>query len=187
MRSDDRSNRQIAKSKSRKAGDVSARIAAMLMKLPETTVKKLDLEEGLRDAIDRARAVKSMVARRRAERTLAGDLRRFEIAPIEEQLEKVQSGGSDVQQFQLVEKWRARLIEEEGALAEFSIADVELPRLIAAARRERDTGRPPGSARALFRHLAELLKPPPEVVPESVEESAEQSDEASDDESDDGD
>ena len=180
MRSDDRSNRQIARSKSRKAGDVSARIAAMLMKLPETTVKKLELEEGLRDAIDRARAVKSMVARRRAERTLAGDLRRFEIAPIEEQLEKVQSGGSDVQQFHLVEKWRARLIEEEGALTEFPNADEELPRLIAAARRERDTGRPPGSARALFRHLAELLKPPPEVVPVSVEES-EASDETDDD------
>jgi ribosomal 50S subunit-associated protein YjgA (DUF615 family) len=31
--------------------------------------------------------------------------------------------------------------------------DDELPRLIDAARRERDTGKPPGSARALFRYV----------------------------------
>jgi len=37
-------------------------------------------------------------------------------------------------------------------------ADDELPRLVEAARRERATGRPPGAARALFRHIVELLK-----------------------------
>jgi ribosomal 50S subunit-associated protein YjgA (DUF615 family) len=34
----------------------------------------------------------------------------------------------------------------------------ELPRLIDAAQRERATGRPPGAARALFRHIANALK-----------------------------
>ncbi len=36
--------------------------------------------------------------------------------------------------------------------------DDELPRLIDAAQRERATGRPPGAARALFRHILETLK-----------------------------
>ena len=36
--------------------------------------------------------------------------------------------------------------------------DEELPRLVDAAVREKETGRPPGAARALFRHIVEALK-----------------------------
>jgi ribosome-associated protein len=161
MPTDDRSARQIAKSKRRKAGDRAARLALELMKLSPTVVKKLDLEEGLRDAIDRARAVVSLVARRRAERTLAGDLRRYELADVEEQLEKVQgSGNAEAQQFHLAEQWRTRMLDEGvAAVAEFpGGGDDELPRLIHAAQRERETKKPPGAGRALFRHIVELMK-----------------------------
>jgi len=161
MPEDTRSARQIAKSKRRKAGDRSARVALELMKLSPTVVKKLDVEDSLRDAIDRARAVTSLVARRRAERTLAGDLRRFDLAEIEEQLAKVQgSGNAEAQQFHLAEQWRTRMIAEgTAAVAAFpGGGDDELPRLIHAAQRERETGRPPGAARALFRHIVELMK-----------------------------
>jgi len=159
---DTRTARQIARSKQRRAGDRSAALAQKLMKLPDTTVRKLELDEDHRHAIDRARAVVSHVARRRAERTLAGDLRRLDnIGEIEDQLARIdETGNVDVRQFHLAEQWRARLIEEgSAALAEFpGGADDELPRLVDAARRERDTGRPPGAARALFRHITTLLK-----------------------------
>ena len=73
---DDRSNRQIARQRRRAAGDRSATLAAALMKLGEPALRKLDLDDDdLRDAIDRARAVTSHIARRRAERALAGELR----------------------------------------------------------------------------------------------------------------
>jgi ribosomal 50S subunit-associated protein YjgA (DUF615 family) len=50
--------------------------------------------------------------------------------------------------------------------------DDALVRLIDAARRERDTGRPPGAARALFRHVIEVLKAAqPEPAPDSDDES----------------
>ncbi len=133
------------------------------MKLPETTLSKLELDEDLREAIERARAVTSHVARRRAERTLAGDLRRVELAEVEAQLASVhEAGRADARQFQLAEQWRTRLIEEgAAALAAFpGGGDDELPRLIAAARNERSTGRPPGAARALFRHIVQLLNAP---------------------------
>jgi ribosomal 50S subunit-associated protein YjgA (DUF615 family) len=69
-------------------------------------------------------------------------------------------GSGDVRQFHLAEQWRAKLIEEGmAAAASFPGAtDDELPRLVDAARRERETGRPPGAARALFRHITTLLK-----------------------------
>lgn len=144
-------------------GDRSARLAAAFMKLPESALKKLELDEDLREAVDRARAVPSHIARRRAERSLAGELRRFELTEIDEQLAKVEqvtTGSVDVQSFHLAEKWRARLIEEgASALGEFpGGADDELPRLIGAAQRERATGQPKGASRSLFRHVAERLR-----------------------------
>lgn len=160
-RDDDKTNRQIARSQQRRAGDRSAQLANALMKLSEPAVKKLELDDDLREAIDRARAVTTHIARRRAERTLAGVLRRNELGEVEAALAKVEdSGGGDVRQFHLAEQWRAKLIEQGMAGADSfpATVDDELPRLVDAAQRERTTGRPPGAARALFRHIAMLLK-----------------------------
>lgn len=156
-----KSARQISRAKQRKAGDRSSRLANALMKLPAPAVKKLELEEDLREAVDRARAVTALIARRRAERTLAGDLRRFDLVELAAKLAKVHEAGNvDTQLLHLAEQWRARLIAEgDTAAAAFpGGATPELMRLIAAAQRERDSGRPPGAARALFRFVAEELK-----------------------------
>jgi ribosomal 50S subunit-associated protein YjgA (DUF615 family) len=156
---DDRSARQIARSKQRRAGDRSARLANTVMKLGAAAVAKLEIEDDLRESIERARAVTSPIARRRAERTLAGDLRRFDLVELEQQLANLESNNVDVRQFHLAEQWRARLIDDDAAFAEFpGGGDAELTRLIAAARQERSTGRPPGASRALFRHVATALK-----------------------------
>jgi ribosome-associated protein len=158
---DSKTNRQIARSKQKRAGDRSAQVANALMKLSDAALKKLEVDDELRESIVRARAVIPHIARRRAERTLAGELRRIEIGEVEAALAKVaEHGAGDVRQFHLAEQWRAKLIEEGmAAAASFPVAtDDELPRLVDAARRERETGRPPGAARALFRHIAGLLK-----------------------------
>lgn len=157
MRNSERSPRQIRSGLRRKAGEESADLATALMKASDAQIRQLQIDDDLREAIERARRVTAQNARRRAERTLAGDLREFELGDLEEQLTHVQSGGTDVKKFHAAEQWRARLIEEDGALAEFPGADDELPRLISAARRERDTGKPPGASKALFRHVAKLL------------------------------
>jgi ribosome-associated protein len=155
-----RSARQIARGKQRKAGDRSARLAATLMKLPVPTIKKLVLEEDLRDAIDRARRVTTHIARRRAERTLAGDLRRFDLPALELEMNRLRdSGAAEAEPFHLAEQWRTRMIAEGvAALATFPAQGDAWPRLIAAAQRERDTGKPPGASRALFRQIVEALK-----------------------------
>lgn len=160
---DGRSKREIKRSKMRRAGDRSASLAMALMKLPEQTIKKLDVDEALRDAIDRARRIESHIARRRAERTLAGDLRRFEddLPGLEEQLATIEeTGNPDAQLLHLGEQLRTRLIAEGMGAAKALPPgdDAELARMIDAAQRERDTGRPPGAARALFRHVVDRLK-----------------------------
>jgi len=161
---DTRNARQLARSKQKRAGDRSARLANTLMKLAAAKLAKLPLDEELREVVDRARAIPSNIARRRAERSLAGELRRYDLADIDDQLAQLEQGaGAEVRQLHEAEKWRARLIEEGiAALAEFpGGSDDRLPALIEAARRERATGLPRGAARQLFRHVVERLKPPP--------------------------
>jgi ribosome-associated protein len=158
-----RSARQIARGKQRKDGDRSARLAHALMDLSDSAVKRLELEEDLGDAVARARVVTSHIARRRAERALAGDLRRFDLIALAAKLAKLnEGGGTDVAELHAAERWRARLIDEGIAAAESfpGGSTDELIRLIHAARRERDTGRPPGAARALFRHIMAAIKAP---------------------------
>jgi ribosome-associated protein len=158
---DERSRRQIARSEARDAGDRSARLAKLLMQLADVAVRKLALDDDLREAVDRARAVTSHIARRRAERTLASDLRRFELGALEAQLTNTRERErADAQHFQLAEQWRAKLIEHGiSAAAELPGGpDDELARRIDAAQRERATGKPQGAARALFRAITERLK-----------------------------
>jgi ribosome-associated protein len=157
-----RSNRQISRGKMRRAGDRTAKLAAALMKMREPQVKKLEVEPVVLESIERARKVMTHIARRRAERTLAGDLRRFDVdlAALEDRLQKLDAGDADAQQFHLAEQWRTKLLAEGVKAADKfpGGASEELPRLIEAAQRERDVGKPPGASRKLFRHIAEALQ-----------------------------
>jgi ribosomal 50S subunit-associated protein YjgA (DUF615 family) len=202
---DTRSARQIARSKQRKAGDRSTKLANELMKLGAPAVKKLEIDADLREVLER------------------------QLAKIHEH------SNADAQHFQVAEHWRARLIEEGiAALATFPGAPAargagagvdgegagghdadgdggsagghggggghgadggaddegdgaggrgEWTRLIAAARRERDTGKPPGAARALFRHIVDALK----TQQAAAEHAVADNDEADDDDAGDDD
>jgi ribosome-associated protein len=147
----------------RAAGDQSARLANDLMTLPAAILGKLALDEDLRDIVERARRVTSPIARRRAERTVAGALRQAEedLSVLSDRIASLETtGAADTRLFHLAERWRARLIAEGDAAAqEFpGGASETLVTLIERARRERDTGAPRGAARALFRHVAAVLK-----------------------------
>ena len=178
------SRRQIARREQRAAGNRSARLAHVLMQLKPSALGALGLDEDLRGAVDRARAVKAHVARRRAERGLAGELRRVDLVELEARLEKVAStGAAEPQKFRLAEEWRSRMIEGGiAAAAEFpGGAQEPLPRLIEEAQRERETGKPRGAARALFRHIVAGLKAQPaDPVEAAGDEAADAADSADD-------
>jgi ribosome-associated protein len=155
-----RSTRQVARADSRDAGERSAKLANTLMKLKDSVAAKLKLDEDVRAAVDTARRVTSLSARRRAERTLAGELRRADLAALEEIVGGAgETTKADARKFQLAEHWRTRLIEEGLAAAEElpGGATEPLPQLVTNARREHDTGKPPGAKRALFRLIVERL------------------------------
>jgi ribosome-associated protein len=160
----DESRRAAAKRERRDAGERSSRIARELMGWKDSSLAKLEMPEELRETLEAARAIKSPIARRRAERAFAGSLRGIDLDELEGYMINIEAkGNADPRLFHSAEKWRARLIEEgSAAAAEFPGGYVEpLPTLIQNARRERDTGKPPGAARALFRHVMTVLKAPP--------------------------
>jgi len=161
MARDDESRRQTAQREKREAGDRSSRVARQLMLMTDAVFVKLDLDEELRDEIAGARKITSDVARRRAERALAGYLRGIDIADLQQRIANVENTGTaDPRLFHSAERWRTRLIEEgSAAAAEFPGGYVDpLPQLIQNARREKETGKPPGAQRALFRHVMTVLR-----------------------------
>lgn len=162
------SRRTVARRAQRLAGELSGKLANDLMKLSDEALDKLELDEELRDDVDRARAITAQKARRRSERELAGALRGHDLADLAARLARVQATGrAEPALFQLAEQWRARLIDEGAdAAAELPGGAAEpLPRLIQRAQRERDIGQPRGAARALFRHIHALLKHAPPAAP----------------------
>lgn len=176
------SRRQLARRARRDAGADSARLANELMKLPASSLGKLGLDEDLRHHVDRARAVTSPVARRRAERSLAGALRRTDLGELATRLENVRTTGvGDPRQLYHAERWRARLLDEEGALAAFRAAfptadHGAVARQLEAARQERKSGKPPGAGRALFRMISGAL----EVEAQRAEDAPEGGDDGGD-------
>ncbi len=152
----------------REAGVDSSRLALTLMKLPASALPKLGLDDDLRNDIVRARAITSMIARRRAERSLAGSLRRVDTTALAARVETVlRTGLGDPGRLHQAERWRARLIDEAdgpgtglGAFrAAYPTGNLNpLPRLIENARSERATTKPPGASRALFRHISSVME-----------------------------
>ena len=184
MRKDERSEREISRGKRKREGDKSSELARALMLLKEPLLKKLVIDQEMRIEIDKARRITAPVARRRAERTLAGDLRRWDLLDLAEKLSKVhESNNLDTRLLHEAEEWRSRLIEEGPEIAKDLPGgiDDELIRMIQIARRERDTGKPPGAARKLFRFVMDRLKAEPEATDEDAADDADDDDDDAED------
>lgn len=194
----DRTNREVVRGKRRRAGDVSASIARELMLIKEAHVKKLVIDEELRDVINEARKITALIARRRAERTLAGELRRWDLNDLSAKMAKLSEATNvDSRKLHDAEQWRTKLIEGgvDAAKELPGGVDDELVRMIMAARREKETTKPPGAQRALFREIVKRIEAkqhdeevaamdanPEHTDPAEREDDAESDDEESDDE-----
>ena len=157
--------RQLARRKVKSDGRRSAEAAHQLMLMPEAALGRLDLDEELRHAFLHARTIQHPGARRREERRLAGVLRQGDLGDIEEKLaSQEQSGRADGRLFKQVEAWRTRLISGGAeALEAFHLEHPGqerrvLDKMVHAAAREDSRGKPKGAKKALFRHIATILK-----------------------------
>jgi ribosome-associated protein len=138
-------------------------LGARLLDLPPARLQRMSISDRLRAALDESRKAKGHSARRRQLRWLGKILRgenSDHLAALMAQADAKQQ--SDNQRFHALERWRDRLLAEgDGALPEllerYPAADRQLLRsLIRSAGKEQGSGKPPASARKLFKYLRQL-------------------------------
>ena len=139
-----------------------------LVALNDEQLASVALPESLLDAVMHARSLTKHEARRRQMQYIGKLMRNVDPEPIRERIAAYKSvSTAHTARLHRLERWRARLLEEEGALAELLSAHPEadaarLRLLIRNAARERAAGQPPKSFRALFKLLDELFVDKPE-------------------------
>jgi ribosome-associated protein len=135
-----------------------------LADLPETEIAALDLPEKLFAALRDLKRLPSHGAQVRQRQYIGKLMRGVDPAPVLAKLaERKLQNESEIRRFQLVERWRDRLLSEpapavQDLLEQYPNADrAALTRLIERAKRERADQRAPAAARELFAFLRQLL------------------------------
>ena len=127
-----------------------------LIALPQAEFDALPLPEVLRDAVLLARRITKHGGLYRQKQFIGKLMRKVDAEPIRQAIEaRRDKDRAAARQFQALERWRKRLIDEPDALELFlqthPHADrAALARLVAQARHEQAAQRPPVAARELF-------------------------------------
>jgi len=150
-------------SKTRKKQEMHAlqKLGAALVDLSAAHLEHMALPEDLAQAVHEARRFRSHEAKRRQVHLIGRLMRSIDPEPIRAQLASVEGGSAQERaRHQRLEHWRARLMEDDGALTEFAAmhfgADLQnLRALLRNARKEQAAGKPPRAYRELFRAIRE--------------------------------
>ncbi|HYM35258.1 MAG TPA: ribosome biogenesis factor YjgA, partial [Steroidobacteraceae bacterium] len=147
----------------RQSHDLQA-LGEALIDLPQDTLDALPLPETLRDAVMLARRITKHGGLYRQKQLIGKLMRKIDAEPIRAALEARRVKHSTAaRQFQLIERWRARLINEPSALDEFinaypSAKRATLQQLVTRAHHESDNKRSPTAARELFHEVEKYIK-----------------------------
>jgi ribosome-associated protein len=139
-------------------------LGAELVELNEQQLASIDLPERLADAVRDARHMTKFEARRRQLQYIGKLMRDVDPEPIRSRLDAWKSvSRAHTSRLHLLERWRTRLLDETDAITElgreYPHADTARFRLLVRnTQRERESGRPPRSYRALFHLLAETIE-----------------------------
>jgi len=138
-------------------------LAASLLRLSASQLRRVPLDNEVLVAMEEARKFRSHGARRRQLQYITRLIRRTDTSAIVAALAQIESEARGMSaRHHRAEAWRETLIERgDAALAELlqnrDRVDVQqLRQLVRNARREKDAGKPPAAARALFRFLHDL-------------------------------
>ena len=138
-------------------------LGAALVDLNDEQLASIDLPERLLDAVNDARRMSKFEARRRQLQYIGKLMREVDPEPIRRRLALWNAAShAHTARLHTIERWRARLLDEPGALSalarEYPHADTaKLELLVRNAERERGSGQPPKSYRAIFRLLNEIV------------------------------
>ncbi|HTE43562.1 MAG TPA: ribosome biogenesis factor YjgA [Steroidobacteraceae bacterium] len=135
-----------------------------LIELPQNELDAVPLPEILRDAVELARRITAHGGLSRQKQYIGKLMRKVDPEPIRAAIDaRRERDRVSVRQFQSLERWRARLIDESASLQEFidlypSADRALLSRLIAQAQHEQSQKKPPKAARELFGVIESIVK-----------------------------
>lgn len=154
---------EVSKSQRKRDANELLDLAKLLISMPETRLKKLPLDQELRDGIDFARSITAHGARKRQLMTVGKMLRKRDNEAL---LDAVNNADQKIRQenarFHKVEAWRDRLVdgtdrELSELLEQTPTANAQMLRqLIRNAKKEAKLKKPPTSSRKLFKLLREM-------------------------------
>lgn len=134
-----------------------------LVELPPEVLEPLELPDKLLEAIALARQIKQHGGRKRQMQYIGKLMRSIDPEPIQALLDqRKQAQRQQARRLHVVEDWRDRLIAEgDAVLGPFidaypQVERAELRQLVRSAQRERETGKPAGAGRKLFRYIQAL-------------------------------
>jgi ribosome-associated protein len=141
-------------------------LGVQLSGLPDQEIKELGLPDSLFIALRALRRLPSHGAQVRQRQYIGKLMRQIDPQPVLAKLaERKQRHDTEIRRFQIIERWRDRLLSPDGAgaidelLADHPAADrAMLLRLVEKAGRERIEQRSPVAARELFAYLRQLLE-----------------------------
>ena len=143
-------------------------LAEALAAMSDAELVRVPMPDDIRDEVQRTRAVKSHIARKRQTQFLAKQLRKLDDADIEAMRTVLAHDRMEAHQeaaaLHRLEGWRTRLIDEgddalDALLALKPAADRQrLRQLMRNARAERDANKPPHAYRELFRALRDAFE-----------------------------
>lgn len=152
----------ISKSQVKREAEAAQELGERLIALPPGKLEQLDLSEALYDAVMLAKRLTAHGAIRRQKQYIGKLMRKEDIEPIQAKFDEWdRTSRSQLARFHQLERWRDRLLEDDGVIGELiqehpGLDIQRLRNLLRNARKEKSAGKPPKSSREIFKLLREL-------------------------------
>nr|WP_136251004.1 ribosome biogenesis factor YjgA [Ningiella ruwaisensis] len=154
-----------SKTQLKQASDALKKLGLELVNLTQGERQKLKLDDELEDAIEIATRINRKKDGFRRQTQLIGKLlRKRDVAPIEQALEKLKNAHTaDVRAFHEVELTRDKLIKQgdegiQALIEEYpSLERQKLRQLLRTIKKEQDENKAPAAYRSLFKYLRENI------------------------------
>jgi len=153
---------EISKSQRKRDANEVLDLAKKLISMPDARLKRMPMDDDLRDEVDFARKIRAHGARKRQLMTVGKMLRKRDTDELVDAVNDINQKNRKMNaRFHLIEAWRNRLVEGDDqdltALLEQSpdINVQTLRQLIRNAKKEVKLGKPPTASRKLFKLLRE--------------------------------
>ncbi len=153
---------EISKSQRKRDAHELLDLAKKLIAMPESRLKRMPMDDDLREEIEFARRIRAHGARKRQLMTVGKMLRKRDTDELADAVNDIDQKNRRVNaRFHQIEAWRNRLVEgtdqDLTALLEQSpdINVQTLRQLIRNAKKEVKLGKPPAASRKLFKLLRE--------------------------------